>query len=98
VHHVIDTLMRPLPAGSFLALSAVTNDNAGDDGSEALARSQAGGMPMKNRSHDEVQDLFRGLELLDPGVVLVHHWRPDEQAAALPDEQVHLYGGVAVKR
>jgi S-adenosyl methyltransferase len=90
--------MRPLPAGSFLALSAVTNDNAGDDGAEALARSQAGGMPMKNRSHDEVQDLFRGLELLDPGVVLVHHWHPDEQATALPDEQVHLYGGVAVKR
>jgi hypothetical protein len=31
-------------------------------------------------------------------VVLAHRWHPDEQAAALPDEDVHMYGGVAVKR
>jgi hypothetical protein len=36
--------------------------------------------------------------LIDPGVVLVNHWRPDAAAPAVPNEHVHLYGGVAVKR
>jgi hypothetical protein len=98
VRHVLDTLLRPLPAGSFLVISAGTNDNLTAAGTDALATYRASGIPMRLRTRAEMEDLFSGLELLDPGVVLAHHWHPDEQAAAMPDEDVHMYGGVAVKR
>jgi hypothetical protein len=97
-HRIVDTLVEPLPSGSYLAISTLTGDSLPgglDEGMEAYNRA---GIPLKMRTREEVEDLFRGLELLDPGVVLVHRWHPDEQAARYSDEQVHMYGGVAVKR
>jgi S-adenosyl methyltransferase len=32
---------------------------------------------MTARSRDEVARFFRGLELVPPGLVQVHQWRPD---------------------
>jgi hypothetical protein len=98
VHRVIDTLMEPLPAGSFLAISTATADSSPGGVAQVLAEYERAGIRGKLRARAEVQDLFRGLELLDPGVVLVHRWHPDERAAAYSDQQVHMYGGVAVKR
>jgi hypothetical protein len=40
------------------------------------------------------------LEVVDPGVVLAHRWRPDAQRVAtgdLTDAEVSLYAGVARK-
>jgi hypothetical protein len=56
-----------------------------------------------------VQTLFAaaGVRLLEPGVVLVHRWHPDEDAETyrwgedppieITDRMVHMYGGVGVK-
>ena len=44
-----------------------------------------------------MEQLFQGLDLIDPGVTLVNHWRPDERASTVPDAHVHMYGGAAVK-
>lgn len=98
VHHVIDTLMAPLPPGSFLAISTATGDNSPEDTEQVRAEYERAGMRAKLRTRAEVEDLFRGLELVDPGVVLVHRWHPDEQAASLRDDEVHMYGGIAIKR
>jgi hypothetical protein len=49
------------------------------------------------RTSEEFGELaFSGLELVDPGVVLVSEWRPDEPIRPLPSE-VNTYGGVARK-
>lgn len=98
VHRIIDTLMRPLPAGSFLAISTATEDSTPGGVSRVPTESAKAGIRAKPRTRAEAQDLFRGFDLLDPGVVLVHQWRADEQSAALRDDEVHIYGGVAVKR
>ncbi|WP_433360166.1 SAM-dependent methyltransferase [Actinoplanes sp. CA-142083] len=97
-HRIIDTLMEPLPAGSVLAMSTVTADSAPDEVNKGVAAYVARGINEKARDRAECEDLFRGLELIDPGVVLVNHWRPDDAARAVPDEHVHMYGGVAIKR
>jgi O-methyltransferase involved in polyketide biosynthesis len=96
-HRIIDRLMAPLPPGSVLALSTVTADSAPDEVNKGVAAYVARGIDEKARDRAEVEDLFRGLELIDPGVVLVNHWRPDDAARAVPDEHVHMYGGVARK-
>ncbi|WP_235489607.1 SAM-dependent methyltransferase, partial [Frankia sp. AvcI1] len=50
------------------------------------------------RSRAEVESLFGGLELIDPGVELVHRWRPDApDPPGLTDAQVSVYGGIARK-
>lgn len=97
-HRIIDRLMAPLPSGSVLALSTVTADSAPEEVNKGVAAYVARGIQEKARDRAEVEDLFRGFELIDPGVALVNRWRPDEAARAVPDEHVHMYGGIARKR
>jgi hypothetical protein len=96
-HHIIDTLLAPLPAGSVLALSTVTADSAPDEVDKGVAAYNARGIKEKSRDLGEVRALFAGLELIEPGVVLVNHWRPGADGLDFPDEHVHMYGGIARK-
>ncbi|TDD34940.1 SAM-dependent methyltransferase [Actinomadura sp. KC06] len=94
-YRIIDALMAPLPAGSALAISTVTAHNP-----QALSAAQeytARGIPAKARTNEEVQALFRGLDLVEPGVTLVHRWRPDDEDADVDDAHVQMSGGVAIK-
>jgi hypothetical protein len=93
---ILSALMAPLVPGSILAISVVTTDTD-PAGRNAVATYNARGLTQKARDRAETMALFAGLDLLEPGVVLVHHWQPDDEARALPDEYVHMYGGVAVK-
>jgi hypothetical protein len=96
-HRIVETLMEPLPSGSYLAISTLTGDSLPgglDEGMEAYNRA---GIPLKMRDRELVEGLFRGMELVDPGVVLVHRWHSDERSGAYSDELVHMYGGVGVK-
>nr|MDT0664937.1 SAM-dependent methyltransferase [Micromonospora sp. DSM 115978] len=49
------------------------------------------GIPGTARTRVEVERFFEGMELVDPGIELVHHWRPDDPNADAPaDEQVSV--------
>jgi S-adenosyl methyltransferase len=94
----IDRLMEPMPPGSVLALSTVTAESAPEEVNAGVVAYNARGIPTKARSKAEVERFFDGLDLIDPGVTLVNHWRPDDLAQAVKDVHVHMYGGAAVKR
>jgi len=49
--------------------------------------------PMVLRSHAAIERLFDGFELVDPGLVQVSRWRPDDQRTATKGE-VWAYGAV----
>ena len=87
-HRIIDQLMAPLPPGSALALSTVTPDTLPEEVARGAAVYRAQGIESRARTRAEVEGLFRGLELVDPGVVLINRWRPDDAARAVPDEHV----------
>ncbi|MCK9902836.1 methyltransferase [Parafrankia colletiae] len=97
VQTVIDQLMAPLPPGSMLALTTTTADFTPDEVNAGVAAYRANGIPLTARDRGTVEGFFKGLDLLDPGVVLAHRWHPDEEAAALSDRQVYMYSGVARK-
>ena len=97
-HAIIDGLMERLAPGSFLALSTVTADSAPEEVTRGIAAYEARGIPERIRDRADVELLFGDLELVDPGVCLVHRWHPDAESAAVPDEHVHMHGGVARKR
>ncbi len=94
---VVAALLGALAPGSYLVASHVTpeHDPAGVGGLERTYR-QAG-IPAQARTAREFKAMaFSGLELTDPGVVLVSQWRPPATPRPLPAE-VNWYGGVGRK-
>ena len=95
---IVDTLLGALPSGSYLAASHVTpeHDPVGVGG---LARTyQASGLPAQARAANDFAELaFRGLDLVDPGLVPVSEWRPDAGSVRPPASEVNLYAAIARK-
>lgn len=97
VHRILAELMARLCPGSVLALSVITPDTNPEQVNAAAQAAQAQGIPVTPRTRAQAEAMFSGLRLLDPGVVLAHRWRPDPDDPPLPDHEVHVYGGVAIK-
>jgi hypothetical protein len=95
---ILDTLLAALPPGSYLAASHVTPEHD-PEGVRGLERTyQASGLPAQARAASDFADLaFRGLEMVDPGLVLVSEWRPDAGGARPRASEVNWYGAVARK-
>ncbi|MGW2834118.1 SAM-dependent methyltransferase [Streptomyces sp. NPDC001286] len=93
---VVATLLDALPAGSHLVLSHATVDIHEDGRADAVKVYNNATATMNPRSHARVLDFFDSLTLVDPGLVLVPDWRPQEppEAGAPP---IGIYGGVARK-
>jgi O-methyltransferase involved in polyketide biosynthesis len=94
---IVDQLVARLAPGSVLAVSTLTNENTPEDGARGETASNANGIPVKSRTRSEVERWFAGLDLIEPGVVLVNRWHPDEAAAGVDDSLVHMYGAAGVK-
>jgi hypothetical protein len=95
---IVRELTDALPAGSFLALSHATLDFD----PEPLARVQdayrARGVPLRLRTSAEIEEFFAGLRLIEPGVVQVHKWHPDDvELGGYSDKDIAIYGGLAQK-
>ena len=54
------------------------------------------GVPYNPRSHEQIAAYFEGLELLEPGVVPIHQWRPEHGLVGVP-AAVDESGGVGRK-
>ncbi|AXK36231.1 SAM-dependent methyltransferase [Streptomyces armeniacus] len=83
---IVRRLLRDLPSGSFFVCSHVTSEFAPVMLERASREYRRAGHAVAIRSRAEIERLFDGLELVPPGVVSVHHWRPDDPAAAALDE------------
>jgi len=93
---IVAELLDAVPPGSFLALSHPANDLGGPHRNEVRARmNQMMRSPVTGRNQEQVAKLFTGLDVLDPGVVVVSQWRPDSDLEVrMP---AFLWGGVAGK-
>lgn len=92
-YSVVRELVDALPAGSFLVLTHSTAEVHGERMLRAMRETtERGGTPIRARTAAEIEGLFAGTELLEPGVTSCSQWRPDA-----PDETpapVYLFGGV----
>ncbi|SHH82868.1 SAM-dependent methyltransferase [Streptomyces sp. 3214.6] len=95
---VVYRLLDPLPPGSHLAMSIGTADFAPAEVGRVAREYAARGMPMRLRTRAEAAEFFTGLDLVDPGIVQVHRWRPDGIGTeVVRDEDIAMYGAVARK-
>lgn len=93
---VVATLRDALPTGSYLVLSHATGDVHEDRREDAASVYNKATASMNLRPHAEVLDFFGDFTLLDPGLVPVPDWRPDEPPKRnIPP--IGIYGGVARK-
>ncbi|GAA0690282.1 SAM-dependent methyltransferase [Kitasatospora atroaurantiaca] len=96
-YKIVETLVDALAPGSYLILSHGTADfippEVRDRVTGVYSKATA---PLVGRSREEVRRFFDGLELLEPGVVTVPLWRPEEEPAEGAD-RVSMYGAVARK-
>jgi SAM-dependent methyltransferase len=94
---LVRTLLDAVPPGSYLVLSQPAKDMIPEKSAEAEASlSQAMRQKVQFRTHAEVSRFFDGLELLEPGVVHLPEWRPDEPVD--PDGPVTaMWGGAGRK-
>jgi hypothetical protein len=94
---IIGTLLGPMPPGSALALSTATADTNPEEVGRGIAMYNARGITSKVRTKAEVEGLFTGLELVEPGVELVHRWHADDESRAIDDARISMWGGVGIK-
>jgi hypothetical protein len=92
---LIDALLDAVPEGSYLAISHGTPDYAPAMGDAVQAAYQASSMPCRVRTSAEVMALLKGVELVDPGLVLLAEWRPDRPVPA--NRQQITYAAVGRK-
>jgi S-adenosyl methyltransferase len=93
-----------LPTGSYLAISHGTRDipvrpdMSAEEMAEMGARVerlyQLTTASLVTRTRAQIERFFHGFDLLDPGLVEIQRWRPDDQRSILPGG---FYGGVGRK-
>ncbi|WP_438803129.1 SAM-dependent methyltransferase [Frankia gtarii] len=72
MRHLVDLL----PSGSYVSLTHLTADF--DPAMREVERAYlASGVPMHLRTRAQVERFFDGLDLVEPGLQIVHRWRPE---------------------
>jgi SAM-dependent methyltransferase len=97
-NEIVAQLLDALPSGSYLALSHLTGDFDPGAWAGVAAIYKRSGVTMQVRSRPEIERLFAGLEMVEPGLQVLPHWRPEATTGPVPsDAQVSVYGGLARK-
>jgi O-methyltransferase involved in polyketide biosynthesis len=101
---VVARLHEAMTPGSYLVVSHITGDGTSQAEADEVASIMRKGMadPPTLRSHAEIRRFFDSFDLLDPGVVPVHRWRPDSddlparqrRTAGADDGSFWMYAGV----
>jgi hypothetical protein len=95
---IVRRLVAAVPSGSYLAISHPASDVDRGEIAAAYQRlnERMGGTKATLRNHAEIARFFDGLELVDPGLVQLHRWRPDPGAEGL-EFDVPAYAGMGRK-
>ncbi len=92
---IVARYLTALAPGSYLILSHATDEFAPERTHQTSEEAGQRGATWIPRGKDAILRMFNGLELLDPGLVLVSYWRPE---GGVPDpnaDRAWVYGGVA---
>jgi S-adenosyl methyltransferase len=93
---IVAELIDTLPSGSYLTISHLTADFDPAEAAAGQAAGQRSGVTYVPRSRAEVAEFFTGLELVDPGVVPLLAWRPDDATQENPTA-ARIYGAMGRK-
>lgn len=95
-HEIVTRFLDAAAPGSYLALSHVTTDPGPRTADRVAAVYASTANPATARTREQILAFFDGLDLVDPCLVPVSHWRP---AVAAPEHAVKhwMLGGIGRK-
>lgn len=93
-HSIVQQIMAAMPSGSYL-VSQDGTDVDPDQVESIRQYNESAPIPYHLRSPEQIKGYFDGLELVDPGLVPIIHWRPDPNAE--PETESGEYGAVGRK-
>lgn len=92
---IVARVMDAVPSGSYLALYETIDASAAHV--EATAKyAETGAVPYILRPIEQIAQCFKGLEMVDPGLVPITQWRPDALDVGRI-KPIDTYGAVARK-
>jgi SAM-dependent methyltransferase len=99
---IVARLLDAVPSGSYLVVSHLASDLFPEEMAELAQRHNEGDNETAEeavlRNRDEVERFFDGLELVAPGVVALHEWRPGgANPLGLGDTVIPIYVAIARK-
>ncbi|GHE44709.1 hypothetical protein GCM10017673_53540 [Streptosporangium violaceochromogenes] len=96
---LVARLCDPMAAGSHLAVAHAVFDIRPEVAGPLvdIYRRVLGREQDPSRTRGQVLRFFDGLELVDPGLVYLRHWRPDNPLTVRGPEKTWAVGGVARK-
>lgn len=86
-----------MPSGSALVISHATPDHDPDRLGRAAHLYQLVSPPLVVRSHEQIEGLFAGTDLVEPGLVWTAAWRPEPGETPQNAELSGFYAGVGLK-
>ncbi|MEU9079756.1 SAM-dependent methyltransferase [Kitasatospora sp. NPDC004745] len=78
---LIRTIRDVLPSGSALVLSHASLEGRPDQAEDHQKLYRMTPTPLTMRTHEQITAMFDGFELVEPGVVYLPQWRPDQPEA-----------------
>ncbi|XVQ08143.1 SAM-dependent methyltransferase [Spirillospora sp. CA-255316] len=96
-HEIVAPLREALPSGGYLVVSHPTQDFRGSQVDQVASTYNRAKAPAVARRKAEIERVFDGFELLDPGIVQTPLWRPDGPVTPNLD-LIWMYGAVGRKR
>jgi len=94
---IVARLVDAMPPDSYLVIAHPASDiHASQVGTAANRINPLMAEPVTLRTHEQVSRFFDGLELIKPGLVQLHRWRPGPEGP-VPDGDIANYGGVGRK-
>jgi SAM-dependent methyltransferase len=95
---LVAELVEALAPGSYLVISHGTSDLAPEAAERGTTAYRRTGIPLRLRSREEVEALIpAGMDIVEPGTVPLHRWRPDAGSELIADCDVSGYGLIARK-
>jgi S-adenosyl methyltransferase len=96
---IVARFRQAMAPGSYLVLSHITSHQQPPEVVTNLRKVfEQAREPMVPRDRKEILGFLEGLELVDPGLVKVPEWRPDETSAPRQPTTGLVLGGVGFKR
>ncbi|MBX6387306.1 MAG: SAM-dependent methyltransferase [Microbispora sp.] len=93
---IVSTLRRPLVPGSYFVVShgsvGELSKDQEEEGRKVFSRTSVPGTT--SRSRDQLLVFFEGLDLVEPGIVPLHEWRPDTEYTFVREGKAGGLGGV----
>ncbi|QQQ77770.1 SAM-dependent methyltransferase [Saccharothrix sp. 6-C] len=95
---VIAAYRDAVAPGSHLALSQFSSDLQPEEMAGVVAVMRQSPDPMFPRTRAEITALFDGFELVEPGVVPLPRWRPEEGSVQEDADRAGIFAGVGRKK